>query len=257
MLPSTTGACGSWCAGGESGSFGSGSGAFTSSNPFGIWGNFVESGEHKIIRTTTIQVTVQERGGGQLVREATVTITETQNEYVNDDGQVVRTDPSQTTATASNTGKGIREYTEESLRKMESIAKDIVEVSRQKQFDPTIALGIALTETHMGMLKSRSSSLSMQTDVNPMQVTPGSGHRPTTDRRYNIAQAIDYFNEQATSNLNQSLQNYNREPGRAAYARAAEDHINAIRSTVRTNIVRYNNWHMRDVRPPRVGFRPR
>ena len=214
------------------------------------------NGTRKVTTTTTTEVTVVERGGGQLVREAKILVTEKQTQIVNEDGSVVETDPTETTATASNTGNGVRDYSQDQLNTMANIGKNIVEVSREKQFDPTIALGIARTETHMGMLQSKESSPAKQSDVNPMQLSGSSGIKPTTDLRSNIAGAIDVYNRSSTSNLNTALQNYNNEAGRAAYARTTEGHINAIRNTVTQRTDTVNNWHMRDYRPARVGFRP-
>ncbi|HLG13898.1 MAG TPA: RHS repeat-associated core domain-containing protein, partial [Blastocatellia bacterium] len=208
---------------------------------------------HKIKTTTTTEVTVQERGGGGVVQQATITITETQTQYVNDNGDVVQTDPVQTSATAVNTGNAPIPYSEAQLKTMANVAQNIVEVSRAKNFDPTIALGIARTETHMGTLQSQEASPAKQSPVNPMQLSSTSGIKPTTNLRSNISGAIDVYNRGAGSTLNASLQTYNNEAGRAAYARTAEGHINNIRSSTSQTVLRVNNWNLRDYRPPRVG----
>ena len=200
----------------------------------------------------TTEVTVQERGGGQIVREAKVTVTESQTEYVNAQGEVIQTDPIQTSATAVNTGNGVLSYSQDQTDKMANAAQAIVEVSREKGFDATIAMGIARTETHMTTLLSRETSPAKQSDINPMQLSGTSGIQPTTNLRSNIAGAIDVFNANsaATNTLNQRLQDYNREAGRVAYANTAEGHINRIRGSVQTRTVT-NNMSQR---PARFGF---
>jgi len=137
---------------------------------------------------------------------------------------------------------------------MANIAKNIVEVSRQKGFDPAIALGIAQTETNMSTRASSESVAWKQSDVNPIQLSGTSGTRATTDLRTNIALSIDHYNAVTGDTLNQSLQNYNNQAGiKEAYARQAEGQIYQIGSSWRQKVDRYNNEDMRDYRPPRVG----
>jgi RHS repeat-associated protein len=198
----------------------------------------------------TTEIVVQERGGGQIVQQAKVTVTESQTEYVGQDGTVFQTDPIETTATAVNTGNGAVNYSPDQLNTMANVAQNIVEVSREKGFDATIALGIARTETHMATLQSTETSAAKQTDVNPMQLS--GGRAKAGDLRGNIAGAIDVFNSNsaATNTLNQRLQDYNRQAGRVAYASTAEGHINQIRGSVQTRTVT-NNLSQR---PARFGF---
>jgi RHS repeat-associated protein len=198
----------------------------------------------------TTEVTVQERGGGQIVREAKITITESQTDYVGSNGTVIQSDPTQTSATAVNTGNGVLNYSEDQTTKMATAAQAIVEVSRDKGFDATIALGIAQTETHMTTLKSQESSPAKQTDINPMQLSGTSGIKPTTDLKSNIAGAIDVYNRGSTSDLRQSLETYNNQAGKAAYATTAMGNINNIRGSVQTRTVT-NNLSQR---PARFGF---
>lgn len=175
----------------------------------------------KRTKTTTTEVTVQQRGGGQIVQQAKVTITESQTDYLNERGEVIETGAIQTSAVATNIGDRPKQYSEAELRTMENVGVAVVEVSREKGFDSSIALGLAATETHMGTLRSQESSAAKQSDVNPMQLSSTSGIRPTTDLRSNIAGAIDVYNRTSGSDLNTSLQTYNNQPGRAAYAATA------------------------------------
>jgi hypothetical protein len=77
------------------------------------------------------------------------------------------------------------------------VVQDIVEVSRNKGFNPVVALGIAAEETFLGTgppLPENRGKPNKASDVNPMQLSGSSGHTPTTDRRENISGAIDVFN---------------------------------------------------------------
>ena len=214
--------------------------------------NSVDESGDVYLRTKikTTEVIVQERGGGQIVREAKITITESQTDYVGDKGTVIQSEPTQTSATAVDTGNGVLNYSQDQRDKMANAAQAIVEVSREKGFDATIALGIAQTETHMTTLPSQEKSAAKQTDINPMQLS--GGRAKAGDLRGNIAGAIDVFNSNSapTNSLNQRLQDYNRQAGRAAYANTAEGHINRIRGSVQTRTVT-NNLSQR---PARFGF---
>ena len=211
-----------------------------------------EEPEDVYLRTKikTTEITVQERGGGQIVREAKITVTESQTEYVGENGTVIQTDPIQTSATAVDTGNGVLNFSQGQRDTMANVAQNIVEVSREKGFDAPIALGIAQTETHMATLLSQETSAAKKTDINPMQLS--GGRAKAGDLRGNIAGAIDVFNSNsaATNTLNQRLQDYNRQAGRAAYANTAEGHINRIRGSVQTRTVTNNLSE----RPARFGF---
>jgi RHS repeat-associated protein len=212
---------------------------------------------HRIKRTTTTQVTIQERGRGQVVQQATITITETQNRYVDDSGNEVGVDPVQTTATAENTGNAPRAYSADQLSTMANIGKNIVEVSREKGFDPATALGIAVKETRMGTTASTEGVAWKNSEINPMQLSGGLARGGTL--RSNIAGAIDVFNGKAGPTEADRLGQY-RGSGNAVvdanYATSAQGYINAIRSSVQQKVDRYNNWDMRNYRPPRVGTFP-
>jgi hypothetical protein len=136
---------------------------------------------------TSYQVNDIERGGGQVTQQATITITETQVEYIDGSGTVSGADPIRISASAENTGDAPLQYTQDELKTMSNIAQNIVEVSKQEHFDPTIMLGLARTETHMGMLQSHEASLAKQSDVNPTQLSGTSGITPTTDLRGFVA----------------------------------------------------------------------
>jgi len=108
----------------------------------------------KIERIKSYQVVFQEYGGGQVAQEATITIKETQMEYVDNRGLARDQDPAWISAEAKNTGNAPIKYTPDQLKTMANIAQTIVEVSKEENFDPTVAPGTAGTETHMGMLRN-------------------------------------------------------------------------------------------------------
>jgi hypothetical protein len=175
------------------------------------------------------QVVVQERSGGRVTQESTITILEIQTQYRGSRREI---DPVWISAEAKNTGNAPRQYSQSELDRMANIAKTIVEVSKEQNFDETIALGLARTETHMGTLPSHESSLAKQSDINPMQLSSTSGIRPTTDLRENIRGAIEVYNQNSRGSLNANLQDYNNQENKAAYARTAESHINRIRDSI-------------------------
>jgi len=197
--------------------------------------------------TTTTQVIVQEFGGGQVVQQATVTVTETLVQYVNRQGTVLQSEPVETRATAVNSGNAPREYSKAQLNTMANIAKNIVEVSKAKGFEPAIALGIALTETRMGMRPNREGVDWKRSEINPMQLSGGLAKGGTLQS--NIAGAIDVFNSKRGTSLNEKLQNYNGEAAKAAYAITAERFINQMRASVHQRTVQRNFSQ----RPPRFG----
>ena len=185
----------------------------------------------KRTKTTTTEIVAQERGGGQAVQQAKITITETQVEYLTDKGKVFYKEPIQTTATAINTGKAPRDYSDSDLRTMENVAVNVIEVSREKGFDQTIALGIANLETHMGVLPSKENVEWKKSDINPMQLSEGAAKGGTL--RSNISGAIDLYNSKSGSTLHEKLANYRGkgQPDTEAYASSGERKIDAIRSS--------------------------
>jgi len=58
--------------------------------------------------------------------------------------------------------------------------------------------------------------------------------QPTTDLKKNIEGSMVIYNRGLADTTNQSLQNYNNEAGKAAYAKTAEGYINTIRGSVHT-----------------------
>jgi RHS repeat-associated protein len=189
--------------------------------------------------TTTTEVIVQDQDRrGNIIQQAKVTVTETQTEFLNANGQVDSSvDPiTVTTAAAVNTGNGARNYTQDQLDTMANVAQNVVAVSREKLFDPTIALGVANTETRLGSAPPGESAAHKDPKINPMQLSATSGTTATTDLRSNIAGSIDVFNRSSasTNTLNQRLQDYNEESTKVAYANKAERQINQIRQSVKT-----------------------
>lgn len=192
--------------------------------------------------TTTTEVIVQDQDRrGNIIQQAKVTVTETKTEFLNADGQVDSSvDPiTVTTATAVNTGNGAREYSLDQLKTMANVAQNVVAVSREKLFDPTIALGVANTETRLGTSPPGETAAHKQPNINPMQLSATSGTTATTDLRSNIAGSIDVFNRSSasTNTLNQRLQAYNNESIKVAYANKAERQINQIRQSVKTKML--------------------
>jgi RHS repeat-associated protein len=190
--------------------------------------------------TTTTEVIVQDADRrGNIVQQAKVTVTETKTEFLNADGQVdASVDPiTVTTARAENTGNGALAYSQDQLGTMANVAQSVVAVSREKLFDPTIALGIANTETRLGSAPPGETAAHKQPNINPMQLSATSGTTATTDLRSNIAGSINVFNRSSasTNTLNQRLQDYNGESTKVAYANKAERQINQIRQSVKTN----------------------
>ena len=190
--------------------------------------------------TTTTEVIVQDADRrGNIIQQAKVTVTETKTEFLNAAGQVDSSvDPTTvTTATAENTGNGAREYSLDQRKTMANVAQNVVAVSREKLFDPTIALGVANTETRLGTAPPGESAAHKDPKINPMQLSATSGTTATTDLRSNIAGSIDVFNRSSasTNTLNQRLQDYNGESTKVAYASKAERQINQIRQSVKTN----------------------
>ena len=186
--------------------------------------------------TTTTKVIVQDQDGrGNVTQQAEVTITVVKTELVDQNMRRIGTLDESTTATAQNTGVG-RAYTTDQLKTMENVAQNIVEVSQDKKFDATIALGIANTETRLGTAPAGESAAHKQPPINPMQLSGGKGK---VDLRFNIAGAIDVFNANSasTNTLNQRLQDYNSQPGiKVGYANKTERDINRIRNSVKTEV---------------------
>ncbi len=130
-----------------------------------------------------------------MIQQAKVTITETKIEFLDSTFDPITF----TTAEAVNTGNGARDYTQDQRDTMANVAQNIVEVSRAKQFDPTIALGIANTETRLGTAPPGETAAHKQPNINPMQLSATSGTTATTDLRSNIAGSINVFNAGSTS----------------------------------------------------------
>jgi len=81
---------------------------------------------NKIERIKSYQVVVQEYGGGQVAQEATITIKETQMEYVDNRGLVRGHDPAWISAEAKNTGNAPIKFTQDQLKTMANVAQTIV-----------------------------------------------------------------------------------------------------------------------------------
>jgi len=193
-----------------------------------------ENIDQEVRRTiTTTEVIVQDQDRrGNVIQQAKVTIAETKIESLDKTFDPITI----TTAMAENTGNGARNYSQDQLDTMANVAQNIVEVSQAKKFDPTIALGIANTETRLGTAPPGESAAHKQPNINPMQLSGTSGTTATTNLRSNIAGSIGIFNANSapTNTLNQRLQDYNRESVKVAYANKAERQINQIRQSQKT-----------------------
>jgi hypothetical protein len=151
---------------------------------------------------------------GSIAYQATVQVQETETQIINQRGEVLDT-TTEATATATNTGGGYNDFSNAQLQTLEGVTKNIVEVSRNKRFDPTIALGIAAEETRLGttdyILPANRGRPEKHPDVNPMQLSASSNLPVTTDPRANIAGAIDVFNGFASrrgGDLDRTLQGF-------------------------------------------------
>jgi YD repeat-containing protein len=193
-----------------------------------------------VIRRTTITTTTvhaQDVAGRQVVMEATVTITETAVDYIDEHGTLMRSDPVKTTAVARDVNDRPKQFSELQIRTMENVAIAIVEVSREKNFDPTWALAIAAYETHLGTNPSKEKASWKRSEINPMQLSGGKA-RPSKDMsdadalRFNIRGAIDLFNSNPGS-LNEKLRAYG-DPSNKSYDTDVVARINSIRTSQRS-----------------------
>jgi RHS repeat-associated protein len=167
---------------------------------------------------------IQTDDEGTVAYAAQVKVQETETQIVNQAGDVLNT-TTEATVNATNIGIGYNNFSTTQLRNLEGVTKDIVEVSRNKRFDPTIALGIAAEETRLGtsdyILPANRGRPEKLPANNPMQLSGSSNLPVTTDRRANIAGAIDVFNGFASrrgGDLDRTLQgfvsgNYPNAPG--------------------------------------------
>jgi hypothetical protein len=173
------------------------------------WNNplrFIDpDGEDIIERITTVSYAFvyqneekDKQGNVILVNEVTINVTEQIHQFVDDQtGNVVDTF-SEAGVTAVNSGSPRLQLDEAHLNRVSEVVKDVIEVSRSKGLDPTIALGIAAEESKLGssdyVLPANRGLPQKQPGVNPMQLSGSSNLTPTTDRRSNISGAIDVFN---------------------------------------------------------------
>ena len=145
------------------------------------------------------------------VKEETVQYIESET------GQVVSQDPTKATVGVTAVSNGELSRTQQDkiqadIGTIGRVVKNIVEISRDKGFNPFIALGIAAEETALGTTRSidpaNRGKPEKSPEVNPMQL---SGGRATMDPRHNIAGAIDDFGAKSrggTRSLHDTLDAY-------------------------------------------------
>jgi RHS repeat-associated protein len=193
-----------------------------------------------VIRRTTITTTTvhaQDVAGRQVVMEATVTITETAVDYIDEHGTLMNSEPIKTMAVARNINDRPKQFSDLQIRTLENVAIAIVEVSREKNFDPIWALAIAAYETHLGTNPSKEKASWKRSDINPMQLSGGKA-KPSKDMsdadalRFNIRGAIDLFNSNPGS-LNEKLRAYG-DPSNKTYDTDVVARINSIRTSQRS-----------------------
>lgn len=174
---------------------------------------FPDRPQKQVITRTRIFVVNKKNEKGEVETEVRVTVVETITRDVNTFGQAIFGDSVNTTVNAQNTGNG-GPLSQEQLETVKSVTKDIVEVSRQKGFDVTVALGIAAEESLLGAGSATGKNRDKpekQSAVNPMQLSGTSGQDPTLNRRDNIAGSIDLFNrflKQHRNNENRAIEGY-------------------------------------------------
>src|SRR5262249_12630425 len=189
-------------------------------------------------RFDTLGNVTDKQGNVVLVNEVTVNVTEQIHEFVDDKtGNLVDTF-SEASVTSANTAEARFQLDEAHLNRVNDVVKDVIEVSRSKRFDPTIALGIAAEETKLGssdyVLPENRGLPQKQPAVNPMQLSASSGTTPTTDRRFNVSGSIDVFNgfAKGRGTTHDVLGNY----GSAKYPKAPgviEANIASFRTDIR------------------------
>jgi RHS repeat-associated protein len=213
-------------------------GMFTSlaNNPL----NLVSNSELYIVdRTTTYRTSAESPG---LKANIVVTVKEriivdaSNKTIVGDSNPVIN-------GTATSVGRDPISQTD--LNTYANIAATVVKVAMQNNFDPTIALGIAKTETQFGLNPNKEKNSDGTpvarkiSTVNPMQLSYGKGVA-TGDNgltyqqalEQNIKGALDRFNLTPGKDLNTQLQNYNNQASKkVAYANKAEGYINDIRNS--------------------------
>ncbi|MER3478869.1 MAG: hypothetical protein C4287_23400 [Leptolyngbya sp. ERB_1_2] len=239
-MPSTTGACGSWCAGGESGLFGSGRGHNSSD------ADYFEFLNDTVIQTETrIYTVVQTEADG---RQATIRIISVVTRTIDSltGRQLSPTSDPVTIAKAVNTGGTERtKFSDADLDKMAKVARDFVYVAHKTGRNPALFLAIAQRETHLGIgaigdpRNVRKGE--MKVNINPLQLDGDANKKywaSSSDRLYNIEMSMRLFEENAraarTTSLTDSLSVYNsgkpaiRSSKGAAYAADVIRKISAI-----------------------------
>ena len=233
LIPGTTSACGSWCPGGDSGSFGSG-GAFDSiASMIGI-------DIYYLVRRISQYQTAADDGN----RQASITISIIV--VLDRNGTVAVADnlPSVIT-TATNIGRN--PFSSTVLATIENIVTTTVKLAIRNNFEIPILLALLKTETQYGALPNREPGNPQNkiSEINPGQFSK----QPNGDRavsaseaggeqnalKSNIGKTMDQWNSpyvQKGKTLNDKFQLYNSQEGiKEIYANKAEKAYNSIKES--------------------------
>ncbi|HWP52426.1 MAG TPA: hypothetical protein VNK07_00030, partial [Candidatus Binatia bacterium] len=233
LIPSTTSACGSWCHGGDSGSFGAGgdSGSFGSGGAFDSIASMIGIDIiYQIVRTTIFTITHREYNRGkQIFNEAIITVTVSQilqyerSIFLGLPDRLVYASPLKYDSSAVNSNLG--HYSASQLRDIATTAQRIIQVgletNRSVEVIRAMLAIVSRKESKMGIgawadtLPAKNIDPAMDPMINPGQLDKRSGFAPrANDWYYNIIGAYDHFENVMQRNFlnrkslwNQSLQN--------------------------------------------------
>jgi hypothetical protein len=217
LIPSSTGACGAWCAGGDSGSFGSG-GAFDSiAGMIGI--------DIYFVLTRTRQYTTFAEDGGRRV-EIKINITE---RFILDRNKDIVSREGAPQVVARPKSVGSMQVSEEQITSIKNIVETAVKLALAEGFPVPILLTLLRIETQYGLLKNREPGRppNKVSTINPGQYS----RQPNGDRAVseseaggkqnaldiNIRKVMSLWNGkyvQSGENLQEMFELYNSEKGK-------------------------------------------
>ncbi|HXF90866.1 MAG TPA: RHS repeat-associated core domain-containing protein [Candidatus Nitrosotenuis sp.] len=203
LIPSTTGACGSWCPGGDSGSFGAGGGFDTIASMIGI--DII----YQIERTMIFTIPHREYNrSNQIVNEAMITVTVNQilqyerSIFFGQPDRLIYASPLNYDSSAVNSKVG--HYSASQLRDMATTAQRIIQVgletNRSSELIKTMFAIVSRKESKMGIgartdtLPANNIDPAKDPMIDPGQLDKRSGFAPrANDWYYNIKGAYDHF----------------------------------------------------------------
>jgi hypothetical protein len=138
---------------------------------------------------------------GKVYKQAKVSVREARNDLFEGEGANKKLIASFVSAVvdASNTGIGIRSFSDKERMQLKETVEAIIEASNVSDIDPAIPLGIAAEETNLGTASEAAIDAENRgkptkaPKINPLQLSGSSGIKPTTDLRFNISGAIVIF----------------------------------------------------------------